>query len=138
MDEAWASGCGIIALSVNFNFISFISEEDHDQFNGCGNMEKEAEAKNIFLIAIAFGFFFFGDIITTFHILKNGGVELNGFLESIGFNGFVIFKILLIFIFSGMIYYLDKFKFYKESGIVIGMVLMSGLLATLFNLGYFR
>ena len=101
-------------------------------------MEKEVEAKNIFLIAIAFGFFFFGDIITTFHILKNGGVELNGFLESIGFNGFVIFKILLIFIFSGMIYYLDKFKFYKESGIVIGMVLMSGLLATLFNLGYFR
>lgn len=101
-------------------------------------MENEIKIKNIFLIALSFGFFFFGDIITTFLIMKNGGVELNGFLASIGFSGFVIFKIFLIFVFSTMIYYLDKFKFYKESGIVIGMVLMSGLLATLFNLGYFR
>lgn len=105
---------------------------------GRGSMENEVKTKNIFLIALAFGFFFFGDIITTFLILKNGGVELNGFLSSIGFNGFVVFKIFLIFVFSGMIYYLDKYRFYKESGIIIGMVLMSGLLATLFNLGYFR
>ncbi|MCX9074159.1 MAG: DUF5658 family protein [Candidatus Methanoperedens sp.] len=101
-------------------------------------MEKEIRAKNILLVVLAFSFFFFGDIISTFLILKNGGYELNRFLASIGFNGFVIFKIFLIFVFSSMIYYLDKFRFYKESGIVIGMVLMSGLLATLFNLGYFR
>ncbi|MDW7725656.1 MAG: DUF5658 family protein [Candidatus Methanoperedens sp.] len=101
-------------------------------------MERETRAKNIFLVTLAFGFFFFGDIISTFLILKNGGIELNRFLASIGFNGFVIFKIFLIFVFSGMIYYLDKFRFYKESGIVIGIVLMSGLLATLFNLGFFR
>jgi hypothetical protein len=44
----------------------------------------------------------------------------------------------LIFVFSAMIYYLDKLKFYRESGIILGMVLMSGLLATLFNLGFFR
>jgi hypothetical protein len=100
-------------------------------------MEKEIKVKNILLIALAFGFFLFGDIISTFLILKNGGIELNRFLAAIGFNWFVIFKIFLIFVFSAMIYYLDKFKFYRESGIVIGMVMMSGLLATLFNLGYF-
>jgi len=101
-------------------------------------MEKEMRAKNILFMSLAFGFFFFGDIISTFLILKNGGIELNRFLAAIGFNGFVILKIFLIFVFSAMIYYLDKFRFYKESGIVIGIVLMSGLLATLFNLGYFR
>ena len=101
-------------------------------------MEKEIRVKNILFVALAFSFFFFGDIISTFLILKNGGIELNRFLAAIGFNGFVIFKIFLIFVFSAMIYYLDKFRFYKESGIVIGMVFMSGLLATLFNLGYFR
>ncbi len=101
-------------------------------------MPVETRIKNIILIVIAFGFFFFGDIITTFLILKNGGIELNGFLAAIGFNGFVIFKLLLVVLFSVMIYYLDKFKFYRESGIILGMVLMSGLLATLFNLGFFR
>lgn len=101
-------------------------------------MEKETKVINIFFMALAFGFFFFGDIISTFLILKNGGIELNRLMVIIGFNGFVFFKIFLIFIFSLMIYYLDKFKFYRESGIIIGMVLMSGLLATLFNLGYFR
>ena len=101
-------------------------------------MEKEMRAKNILFMSLAFGFFFFGDIISTFLILKNGGIELNRFLAAIGFNGFVILKIFLIFVFSAMIYYLDKFRFYKESGIVIGIVLMSGLLATLFNLGYFK
>lgn len=101
-------------------------------------METEMRAKNILFMSLAFGFFFFGDIISTFIVLKNGGHELNGFLAGIGFNGFVILKIFLIFVFSSMIYYLDKFRFYKESGIVIGMVLMSGLLATLLNLGFFR
>ncbi len=100
-------------------------------------MEKAIKAKNILFITLAFGFFFFGDIISTFLVLRNGGIEVNRFLASIGFNGFVIFKLLLIFVFSAMIYYLDKFKFYRESGIVIGMVLMSGLLATLINLGFF-
>ncbi len=101
-------------------------------------MEKEMRVKNILFMSLAFGFFFFGDIISTFLILRNGGHELNGFLAGIGFNGFVILKIFLIFVFSSMIYYLDKFRYYRESGIVIGMVLMSGLLATLFNLGYFN
>ncbi len=101
-------------------------------------MEKDIKVKNIFFMALAFSFFFFGDIISTFLILKNGGIELNRLMAEIGFNGFVIFKIFLIFVFSAMIYYLDKFKFYRESGIIIGMVLMSGLLSTLFNLGYFR
>ncbi|CAG0949753.1 hypothetical protein METP3_00138 [Methanosarcinales archaeon] len=101
-------------------------------------MEKEMRAKNILFMSLAFGFFFFGDIISTFLILRNGGHELNGFLAGIGFNGFVILKIFLIFVFSSMIYYLDKYEFQKESGIIIGMVLMSGLLATLFNLGFFR
>ncbi len=101
-------------------------------------LEKEIRAKNIFLMTLAFGFFFFGDILSTFLILKNGGYELNSFLAAIGFNGFVVFKILLLAVFGLMIYYLDKFKFYRESGMVLGMVLMSGLLATLFNLGFFR
>ncbi len=100
-------------------------------------MEKEIKVKNILLVALAFSFFFFGDIISTFLILKNGGIELNRFLAAIGFNGFVIFKLLLVVIFSVMIYYLDKFKFYRESGMIIGMALMSGLIATLFNLGFF-
>jgi len=100
-------------------------------------METE-RAKNIFFISLAFGFFFFGDVISTFLILKNGGYEMNRFLAAIGFNGFVIFKIILIFVFGSMIYYLDKLKFYRESGIILGMILMSGLLATLFNLGFFR
>ncbi len=101
-------------------------------------VDTEIKIKNIFLLALAFSFFFFGDIISTFLILQNGGIELNRFLAPIGFNGFVIFKILLIIVFSAMIYYLEKFKFYRESGIIIGMILMSGLLATLFNLGFFR
>ncbi len=101
-------------------------------------MEKEIRAKNILLVAFAFSFFFFGDIISTFLILKNGGIELNGFLAAIGFSGFVIFKLFLVVLFSVMIYYLDKFRFYRESGMILGMALMSGLLATLFNLGLFR
>lgn len=100
-------------------------------------MEFVTKAKNIFFIGLAFGFFFFGDIISTFLILENGGIELNRFLASVGFNGFVIFKIYLIILFSYMIYELDRNKFQKESGILIGMVLMSGLLATLINLGFF-
>jgi len=101
-------------------------------------MENMNRIKNMFFLALAFGFFFFGDIISTFLVLKNGGHEMNRFLAAIGFNGFVIFKILMIIVFSSMIYYLDKWKFYKESGIIQGMILMSGLLATLFNLGFFK
>lgn len=101
-------------------------------------MENIYRTKNIFFLLLAFGFFFFGDIISTFLVLKNGGHEMNQFLAAIGFNGFVIFKILMIIIFGSVIYYLDKWKFYKESGIIQGMILMSGLLATLFNLGFFK
>jgi hypothetical protein len=101
-------------------------------------LEKEIRAKNIFLITLAFGFFFFGDILSTFIVLKNGGYELNTFLAAIGFKWYVVFKILLLAVFGLMIYYLDKFKFYRESGMVIGMVFMSGLLATLFNFGFFH
>ncbi len=101
-------------------------------------IEKEIKAKNMLLVALAFSFFFFGDIISTYLNLKNGGIELNRFLAAIGFNGFVIFKLLLVVLFSIMIYYLDKFRFYRESGMILGMALMSGLLATLFNLGLFR
>lgn len=101
-------------------------------------MENEIRIKNIFFILLAFGLFFFGDIISTFLVLKNDGYEMNRFLAMIGFTGFVIFKIFSIMIFSLMILYLDKLKFYKESGIILGMVLMSGLLATLYNLGLFR
>jgi hypothetical protein len=101
-------------------------------------MENVIKAKNIMLTGLAFGFFFFGDIFSTFLILKNGGVELNKLMAAIGFNGFVIFKIFLTILFSLMIHQLDKYKFQKESGIILGMVLMSGLLATLFNLGFFK
>ncbi len=100
-------------------------------------MEKGDKLKSIIFMATAFGLFYFGDIVTTFLILKNGGHELNRYMAAIGFNGFVLFKTILIIIFGIMIYYLDKFKFYKESGIIIGMVLMSGLLATLYNMGFF-
>lgn len=101
-------------------------------------MENMDRTKNIFFLFLAFGFFFFGDIISTFLVLKNGGYEMNRFLAYIGFSGFVIFKILMIIVFGTVIYYLDKWKFYKESGIIQGMILMSGLLATLFNLGFFK
>lgn len=101
-------------------------------------MECVIKVKDMILMALAFGFFFFGDIISTYLILKNGGYELNQFLAAIGFNGFVVFKLILIFVFGYMINYLDRLKFYKESGIIIGIVLMSGLLATLINLGFFH
>ena len=39
-------------------------------------METE-RAKNRLFILLAFGFFFFGDVISTFLILKNGGYEMN-------------------------------------------------------------
>ncbi len=100
-------------------------------------MESGDKLKSIIFVATAFGLFYFGDIVTTFLILKNGGHELNRYMAVIGFNGFVLFKTFLIIIFGIMVYYLDKFKFYKESGIIIGMVLMSGLLATLYNMGFF-
>lgn len=101
-------------------------------------MEKEVKMKSTIFMSVAFGFFYFGDIITTFMILKNGGQELNRYMAAIGFGGFVIFKTIFLLIIGLIIYYLDRFKFYKESGIIIGMVLMSGLLATLFNVGFFR
>jgi Domain of unknown function (DUF5658) len=101
-------------------------------------MEDMNRIRNTIFVVLAFGFFFFGDIISTFLVLKNGGYEMNRFLAAIGFNGFVIFKILMIIVLGSMIYYLDKWKFYKESGIILGMILMSGLLATLFNLGFFK
>src|SRR5574337_33369 len=100
-------------------------------------MERGNRSKSIFFMAAAFGFFYFGDIITTFLILENGGHELNRYMAAIGFTGFVIFKTILIMVFGIMIYYLDKFKFYKESGIITGMVLMSGLLSTLYNMGFY-
>lgn len=40
-------------------------------------MEKIMKYKKIFLITIAFGLFYFGDIITTFFILNKGGQEMN-------------------------------------------------------------
>ena len=101
-------------------------------------MENMNRIKNTIFVVLSFGFFFIGDIISTFLVLKTGGHEMNQFLAAIGFNGFVIFKILMIVIFGSMIYYLDKWKFYKESGIILGMLLISGLLATLFNLGFFK
>ncbi len=101
-------------------------------------MKKEIMLKDVLFVSLAFGFFFFGDIITTFAVLKNGGYEMNRFLAAIGFEGFVIFKILMILVFGSMIYYLDKLKFYRETGIILGMIFMSGLLATLFNLGLFK
>ncbi len=101
-------------------------------------MEKDTRMKSTLFLSVAFVFFYFGDIITTFLILENGGQELNRYMAAIGFSGFVIFKIILLLIICLIIYYLDRFKFYKESGIKIGMVLMSGLLATLFNVGFFR
>jgi hypothetical protein len=101
-------------------------------------MENMNRIKNTIFVVLAFGFFFFGDVISTFLVLKNGGYEMNRFLAAIGFSGFVIFKILMIIIFGSMIYYLDKWKYYKESGIILGMILISGLLATLFNLGFFK
>ena len=101
-------------------------------------MEKETQLKNTIFISLAFVFFYFGDIITTFMILGNGGHELNRYMDAIGFGGFVIFKTFLVLVFGLMIYYLDRFKFYRESGIITGMVLMSGLLATLFNMGFFN
>ncbi len=100
-------------------------------------MEKEIRLKSTIFMSIAFVFFYFGDIITTFMILENGGHELNRYMAAIGFGGFVIFKTLLILVFGLMIYYLDRFKFYRESGIITGMILMSGLLATLYNVGFF-
>ncbi|VVB96040.1 Uncharacterised protein [uncultured archaeon] len=100
-------------------------------------METDIRIKSTVLISVAFVFFYLGDIITTFLVLENGGHELNRFMAAIGFGGFVIFKTFLILIFGLMVYYLDRFKFYRESGIIIGMVLMSGLLATLFNMGFF-
>ncbi len=100
-------------------------------------MVKGDKSKSIFFMGIAFGLFYFGDIVTTFLILQNGGHELNRYMSAIGFNGYVLFKTILIVVFGIMIYYLDKFKFYRESGIVIGMVLMAGLLATLYNIGFF-
>lgn len=101
-------------------------------------MEKENRIKDIIFISLAFGFFFFGDVITTFFVLKDGGHEMNGFLAAIGFEGFVMFKLIMIIVFSAMIYCLERMKFYRESGIILGMVFMSGLLATMFNLGFFR
>lgn len=100
-------------------------------------MERIIESKNIILITIAFGLFYFGDIITTFIILNNGGHELNRYLAAVGFNWFVFLKTAFIILSALLIYYLDRYKFYKESGIIIGMILMSGLLATLFNLGFY-
>ncbi len=100
-------------------------------------METDIRMKSTVLISVAFVFFYFGDIITTFLVLENGGHELNRFMAAIGFGGFVIFKTFLILVFGLMVYYLDRFKFYRESGIIIGMVLMSGLLATLFNIGFY-
>ncbi len=100
-------------------------------------METDIRIKSTVLISVAFVFFYLGDIITTFLVLENGGHELNRFMAAIGFGGFVIFKTFLILVFGLMVYYLDRFRFYRESGIIIGMVLMSGLLATLFNMGFF-
>lgn len=100
-------------------------------------MKNSVESKNIILLAIAIGFFYFGDIITTFLILDDGGHELNRYIAAIGFDGFVVLKTVFVILVTILIYYLDKLKFSRESGIIIGMVLMSGLLATLYNVGFY-
>ncbi|NJD76583.1 MAG: hypothetical protein FIB08_05725 [Candidatus Methanoperedens sp.] len=100
-------------------------------------MEKPTKLKNAVFMVLSFGFFYLGDIFTTFLSLEKGGHELNSYMASAGFNGFVLSKTILIAIVGLLVYYLDKLEFYRESGIIIGMVLMSGLLATLFNLGFY-
>ena len=93
--------------------------------------------KNKWIFGISILLFYFGDLITTWHGLSNGGRESNVFLAEIGFFGTVVLKTLFIFMVYKFIIYFEKYECHTEIGLVNGVIIAVGLITILNNVGVY-
>ena len=90
--------------------------------------------KIYFLIAIIL--FFVGDLTTTYYGLKSGEKETNIIFAEIGFIGVVFAKILFFILAYFVINKFEKFEY--EIGIIIGVIIGTGLVTILINIGFYK
>ena len=96
------------------------------------------EVKNKIYFAIILLLFYFGDLITTYVGLQNGGYEGNKMMALIGFHGVIIVKTLYVFMVLLFISYLEKKKEYaQEIGVMIGAIIAFGLFTVFNNIGLY-
>lgn len=97
------------------------------------------DIKNKIYFAIILLLFYFGDLVTTYAGLQNGGYEGNTILAFIGFYGVIIIKTFYVFMVLFFISYLEKKKeFAQEIGVMIGAVIAFGLFTVFNNIGLYR
>ena len=96
------------------------------------------EVKNKIYFAIILLLFYFGDLITTYVGLQNGGYEGNTIMAFIGFHGVIIVKTLYVFLVLLFISYLENKKEYaQEIGVMIGVIIAFGLFTVFNNIGLY-
>jgi hypothetical protein len=96
------------------------------------------EVKNKIYFAIILLLFYFGDLITTYVGLQNGGYEGNTIMAFIGFYGVIIVKTLYVFMVLLFISYLENKKEYaQEIGVMIGVIIAFGLFTVFNNIGLY-
>jgi hypothetical protein len=96
------------------------------------------EVKNKIYFAIILLLFYFGDLITTYVGLQNGGYEGNTIMAFIGFYGVIIVKTLYVFMVLLFVLYLENKKEYaQEIGVMIGVIIAFGLFTVFNNIGLY-
>jgi len=96
------------------------------------------DVKNKIYFAIILLLFYFGDLITTYIGLQNGGYEGNTLLAFIGFYGIIIVKTFYMIMVLYFISYLEKKnEFAQEIGVMIGAIMAFGLFTVFNNIGLY-
>ena len=96
------------------------------------------EVKNKIYFAIVILLFYFGDLITTYVGIKNGGYEGNSIMASIGFYGLIIAKTLYVLMVLLFVSYLENKKEYaQEIGVILGAIIAFGLITVFNNIGLY-
>ncbi|MDW7775122.1 MAG: DUF5658 family protein [Methanosarcinales archaeon] len=96
------------------------------------------DVKNKIYFAIILMLFYFGNLITTYIGLQNGGYEGNTLLAFIGFYGIIIVKTFYMIMVLYFISYLEKKnEFAQEIGVMIGAIMAFGLFTVFNNIGLY-
>ncbi|MDF1530933.1 MAG: DUF5658 family protein [ANME-2 cluster archaeon] len=96
------------------------------------------DVKNKIYFAIILLLFYFGNLITTYIGLQNGGYEGNTLLAFIGFYGIIIVKTFYMIMVLYFISYLEKKnEFAQEIGVMIGAIMAFGLFTVFNNIGLY-
>lgn len=88
-------------------------------------------------IALIIALFYFGDIVSTFYILSNGGYERNLIAATMGFNMVFVLKTIVLAVIVFVVIRLNNMETSHDTlkGTIYGAFIMNGLLATMINIG---